>query len=410
MAAANIESVSGPRTEALRPLAVNSLVRHARMRGYYVVSKISEDGVLIQDCLSSAVYRSEVSDLSEASRSSDVFTFKALLREYQHRTVNYILSEQRTISILSMGAGKTLVGFSTYLRLCYDAASRVRLRQGDIFLVLTEANLVHEVWAKEASKFGLSRQIHLKLTGELPDEKQLVVDSYQNFWMHASGDPGNAKAVKIYDPQLGTLWNRPVVALFLDEVHRLSGFDTWNKAVSEMSRRAVLVAGVTGTFFANEPDRAANMCRAVGLAAPLQQRDYWRAADALVQAKEVVGGICEVREDEITAEAPRRARVPLCKKVFYEGQSGRRQCEDGLSEILGVPLSEAASFHRLPSREDKVKCLVEQYKPWARPSSKLQAFINVISDLLEGRGFERRHHKIQVTVMYNDSVVILVTT
>ena len=109
-----------------------------------------------------------------------------------------ILLRRRLVCYLRPGAGKTLTAFAVFLRLKYDPSFA---KDDGIYLVITEANLIHQVWMKQAWEHGLYAYV---------ETKQLLIVSFGTL---ASGDMHKALDVKT-----GTLEGRKIVAVMVDEV------------------------------------------------------------------------------------------------------------------------------------------------------------------------------------------------
>jgi hypothetical protein len=111
--------------------------------------------------------------------------------------VEQILLRRRLVCYLRPGAGKTLTAFGVFLRLKYDPSF---VAEDGVYLVITEANLIQQVWMKQAWEHGLYSYI---------DTKQLRIVSFGTL---ASGDMRRALDVKT-----GTLEGRKIVAVIVDE-------------------------------------------------------------------------------------------------------------------------------------------------------------------------------------------------
>lgn len=120
-----------------------------------------------------------------------------------------ILLRQRLLCYLRPGAGKTLTAFAVFLRLKFSVdSSSLNLHSG-VCLVVTEANLVSQVWIRQSHDHG----VHIDDLHDAKDPghgKQFFVVSFQTLAV------GTLRTC--LDMEAGTLWGRKIVALIIDEV------------------------------------------------------------------------------------------------------------------------------------------------------------------------------------------------
>jgi len=391
----NLERCDAQMTLDRLELAVKDRCQHRREPGTFTVVRLTPQRLYLQNDLSTARLLCDPRKVLKVS--SEGKESRTLLRDYQQDAVDFMLQQRRSICFLRPGAGKTLIVLAAFLRMKFDLKCAVRLQPGDLCLVLTAANLVEEVWAKQAHEHGLVDHLFLARGRESPAaQQQLVVASTQYFAAHLMRS-------KAFDEKDCTLWHRRVSAVFIDEVHCLGGTHTWNGATAMITSRASLAAGLTGTFFPNEPSTAAHIAAALGLHPDLQQEEFWLRPRALQVAVEApYKAVHRPSEGESRVGAPLRAKNPPWRRVVYQARPERNPTQsvvNGLCECLEISRSDAEKFHALPSVVEKARCF--ENNAFAA-SSKIKALMEALSRL-----FEEGKHKILVTVLYLDVLLVV---
>ena len=381
-------------------LCVGDRCSHVDKAGTFTVTQVTPQRLYLQDDVSIARLICDPRKLRKLAPDPEVDEKirKTMWREYQHEAIEELLRRRRSVCLLRPGAGKTLIALGAFLRMKFDPKCAVRLLPGDIFLVLTEANLVEEVWAKQAWEHGVLEHLHVAKGRGAPDAcKQLVVASTQYLTSHLMRDE------KVFGERDCTLWHRRVSAVFVDEVHRLGGTHVWNAAVTKLAGKAVVSAGLTGTFFPNDPANAANISVALGLHADLCQPKFWQQPMALqVAAGPRYRCVHRPPEEATRVGAPERPKNPPWRRVSYSARPERcsgQPVVNGISECLDVSPSQAKEFHELSSSADKSRCF--DNNDFA-PSSKVKAFLVALEQL-----FQEERHKIFVSVLYLDTLLIV---
>jgi len=318
-------------------------------------------------------------------------------REYQQEAIEELLRRRRAVCFLRPGGGKTVIALGAFLRMKFDPKCAVRLLPGDVFLVLTEANLVEEVWAKQAYEHGVFEHLHVAKGKEKPDScKQLVVVSIQYLSSHLMRS-------NVFNERACTLWDRRVSAVFVDEVHRLGGTQVWNSAVTKLSGSAAVAVGLTGTFFPNNPTNAAHISAAMGLHEDLCREEFWQQPMALqLAAGTRYRCIYRPAEEATRVGAPARERNPPWRRVSYTACPERcpgKPVVNSICECLDIGPTKAKEFHELADAAEKSRCFDNND---FSPSSKISALMASVERL-----FMENRHKIFVTVLYLDVLLIV---
>lgn len=376
-------------------LAVKGRCQHRREPGTFTVVRLTPQRLYLQHDLSTARLVCDPRKVLKVALEGK--ESRTLLRDYQQDAVDFVLRRRRSICFLRPGAGKTLIVLAAFLRMKFDLKCAVRLQPGDLCLVLTAANLVEEVWARQAHEHGVEDHLFLARCRNAPAaHQQLVVASMQYFSTHLMRS-------KAFDEKDCTLWHRRVSAVFIDEVHCLGGTHVWNGTAALITTRASLVAGLTGTFFPNEPSAAAHIAAALGLHPDLQQEEFWLRPHALQAAVEApYKAVHRPSEDESRVGAPLREKNPPWRRVVYDAlpeRSPTQSVVNSLCECLEISRSDAEKFHALPSEVEKARCFENND---FTASSKIEVLLEALSRL-----FEEGKHKIFVTMLYLDVLLIV---
>lgn len=381
-------------------LCIGDRCSHINRAGTFTVTQLTPRRLYLQDDASSARLVCDPRQLRKLAPNPEVDerVRKTIWRDYQQDAVEELLRRRRSVCFLRPGAGKTLIALGTFLRMKFDPKCAVRLLPGDIFLVLTEANLVDEVWTRQVWEHGVFEHLHIAKGRGAPDAcKQLVVVSTQFLTAHLMRDD------KVFGKRDFTLWHRRVSAVFIDEVHRLGGTSVWNAAVTQLAGKAALVSGLTGTFFPNDPANAANISVALGLHPDLCRQEFWQQPMALqLAASPRYCCVHRPPEEATRVGAPRRPKNPPWRRVSYTARLDRRSSQpvvNSISECLDVDPSQAEQFHKLSSSVDKSRCFDNHD---FAPSSKVKAFMAAVEQL-----FREDRHKIFVSVLYLDTLLIV---
>jgi hypothetical protein len=376
-------------------LAVKGRCQHRREPGTFTVVRLTPQRLYLQNDLSTARLVCDPRKVLKVALEGK--ESRTLLRDYQQDAVDFVLRRRRSICFLRPGAGKTLIVLAAFLRMKFDLKCAVRLQPGDLCLVLTAANLVEEVWARQAHEHGVEDHLFLARCRDAPAaHQQLVVASMQYFSAHLMRS-------KAFDEKDCTLWHRRVSAVFIDEVHCLGGTHVWNGTAALITTRASLVAGLTGTFFPNEPIAAAHIATALGLHPDLQQEEFWLRPHALQAAVEApYKAVHRPSEDESRVGAPLREKNPPWRRVVYDAlpeRSPTQSVVNSLCECLEISRSDAEKFHALPSEVEKARCFENNDFTAA---SKIEVLLEALSRL-----FEEGKHKIFVTMLYLDVLLVV---
>jgi hypothetical protein len=376
-------------------LAVKGRCQHRREPGTFTVVRLTPQRLYLQHDLSTARLVCDPRKVLKVALEGK--ESRTLLRDYQQDAVDFVLRRRRSICFLRPGAGKTLIVLAAFLRMKFDLKCAVRLQPGDLCLVLTAANLVEEVWARQAHEHGVEDHLFLARCRDAPAaHQQLVVASMQYFSTHLMRS-------KAFDEKDCTLWHRRVSAVFIDEVHCLGGTHVWNGTAALITTRASLVAGLTGTFFPNEPSAAAHIAAALGLHPDLQQEEFWLRPHALQAAVEApYKAVHRPSEDESRVGAPLREKNPPWRRVVYDAlpeRSPTQSVVNSLCECLEISRSDAEKFHALPSEVEKARCFENND---FTASSKIEVLLEALSRL-----FEEGKHKIFVTMLHLDVLLIV---
>lgn len=160
---------------------------------------------------------------------------------------------------------------------------------------------------------------------------------------------------------------------------------------------------MTGTFFPNEPSAAAHIAAALGLHPDLQQEEFWLRPHALQAAVEApYKAVHRPSEGESRVGAPLREKNPPWRRVVYDALAERSPTQsvvNSLCECLEISRSDAEKFHALPSEVEKTRCFENNDFP---ASSKIEVLLEAVSRL-----FEEGRHKIFVTVLYLDVLLVV---
>ena len=399
---------------------------HRSMQGTFSLIKRSGDQLLLQHDYSSAPLVCSVDQVQCAKLSAEGDqgrSMTALLRPLQHEAVSFFLAQRKAIGYLPPGSGKTVMGFSLFLRMLHDRVASVRLEAGEVFLIITDANLVEEVWLKQACRFGMLDLVHaLSHKHDIEEHVQCVVASFHAFSSQLKprddADDGDAAAAA---PQA---WGRRIKGLYVDEAHRLCGDAVWTRAVRALTRHLPLSIGVTGTLFTNDPAACANLCYALSLPEAVQHKVFWSQPGALHDAAN--RGCVFVPTAEALAKdggclPPRPVGlpwllVPYERSAALEGASASPAVKS-VVELLGCSLETARQFHSVDerhaesSRRRQREYLTEHFvRRYAETSSKMRACVGAVRALLEGELHGRKHTKLFISVMYLDSVLIVMET
>ena len=405
-------------------IEIGERCRLRSLPGTFTLVSITSDALLLQNdcstapscCLPFQAFRVEAASaraLDEAGgapRAAKLLapparqTTTALLRPYQFSAVNFFLAKRRAIGYLPPGTGKTLIGLSLFLRMLHDKTVPERLRPGELFVVISDANLVDEVWLKQAHQFGmLDLLCAVRSNRSVPEHIQCVVVSFQTFALQL-------------EQAAGCLWGRRVRALFVDEAHRLCGDAVWTKATEQLAKHVPICIGVTGTIFTNQPAACATLCRALCLPDAACKREFWQQPRALVEACRH-GFVFRLSENS-SSMLPTRPKNPPWISVSFASSSHLAEtgaligpAVKALVELIGCPVQLAQQFHQVGHGVEarntprKLKLL---YAPCAKyRSSKMDAVLDSVRKLLNGSFNERRHHKIFMSVFFLDSLLLV---
>ena len=381
-------------------LHVKDHCKHETKDGTFMVARVTPQRLYLQHDESSARVicdpKKVLKILLDAEESTKLRT--TIWRNYQQDAIEELLKRKRSVCYLRPGGGKTLVVLGAFLRMKFDPTCAVPLLPGDICLVLTEANLVEEVWAKQAYEHGVFDHLHVAKGREAPAAlAQLVVASIQFFASHLMKDD------RVFNERDCTLWHRRISAVFIDEVHRLGGPHVWNAAVAKIASRAALATGLTGTFFPSDPVNAANISTALGLHGDLQKEEFWQKPMSLHLAMgSKYKAVYRPSDEETRVGAPEREKNPPWRREAYQACPERCAGEpvvNSICECLKISQSRARAFHRLPSEAEKARCL--ENNDFAA-SSKIKVFLDAVQRL-----FDENKHKLFVTVLYLDVHLIV---
>jgi len=381
-------------------LCVMDRCRHLNKAGTFMVTQVTPQRIHLQNEESSARLICDPTKVVRIASNAEEAGAqrKTVWREYQQDAIEEMLQRRRSVCFLRPGGGKTLIVLGAFLRMKFDPKCSVKLQAGDICLVITEASLVDEVWARQAYEHGVFDHLHVARGREAPPAyKQLVVVSIQYLSSYLMKQTG------VFNDRECTLWHRRVSAVFTDEVHRLGGKQVWNSSVAKLTGSAVLAAGLTGTFFPNDPGNAANISIALGLHKDLQKAEFWHQPMALELATGSEYMAVHRPPDESTrAGAPTREQNPRWRREVYQARPERSPGQpivNSICECLEISPSKAREFHNLASEADKSRCFDNNN---FASSSKISVFLAAVERL-----FKENKHKIFVTMLYLDVLLIV---
>lgn len=220
----------------------------------------------LQDTCTTEVTRAAVKDLCRADSESKL----PVLYDHQQEAISKLIERKRSICQLEPGGGKTLILIGLHRRLLFSR----RMAPGEMFLVLSQAALVDQVFVAEIHNFGspeLSFAVR-SVEEAPPSSASFVVAS-----LHMLA--GLKK--RHFDPSTGLLWQRKIHTIAIDEVHRLRSDKTWCNEVAELSRSSTMSFGLTATVFVNEPGRTANICKALCLHPDVCKISFWMQKNSL---------------------------------------------------------------------------------------------------------------------------------
>ena len=358
--------------------------------GVFMITKLTGKLAKLQNYSSFAPADGQIGDLKKISAEGK----KApILRDYQQEAIKIMLERKRCICCLSPGRGKTLTLMGMYLQLRFSGAWEV----GDLFLVVTQANLIMEVFMKQAKQHGVAESCFPVLNSDEvpPRDACFIVVSFHMLELLKK---------KSFDEASGLLWQRRLHVVAIDEVHKLRGDGLWCNEVEHLCQRSLMSIGMTGSLFANDPAATAHVCKALCLHEEVCNPAFWTSEMSLQRSmREPYLAVFEILADLPDAKKP-KASVQTYKARTNEDSIAGNMCMQSLAECLSANAPLLEKLHKVTgSRNEQVERKIKIFNATQLVAGpKVKAFFAAIERL-----FRDGFHKIYVTVMYLDVILLL---